>query len=338
MLDRVGAPYMLSAMRIDPHRLLRLGELIRQGSFKRAADKLAVTQPALSQSIAQMEAEVGVRLIERTPHGVVPTVYGEALAQHAHTIELELKEAEARILELAFGQRRKLAIGGLSGGPVTLSTIAICKLREEIPELDTQLVEEHWSSALLTLVEDRVIDLAICHHLDDLPLENKKAIPFFRAQRVLCVRKGHPAERDLTLEALAGFPFACPNGDMGWLQEIDQIFSAAGLAFPRQQVLASNSIAVAKQIVLNSDAFALVSDTTVITEASMGLFTLAPIPSSPKDYWNYLIMREDHLPGRLMSAFIKGLADTCDDLGIPLHPDARKMIAQAATRRAAEPG
>lgn len=326
-------------MRIDPQRLLRLGELIRQGSFKRAADKLAVTQPALSQSIAQMEAEVGVRLIERTPHGVVPTVYGEALAQHAHAIELELKDASAKVLELAFGQRGKLAIGGLSGGPVSLIAMAICKLREAIPELDTQLIEEHWSSSLLTLIEDRAIDLAICHHLDGLATEGKKIVPFFEARRVLCVRKGHPAESDLTLASLANYPFASPGGEMGWRGEIDHIFEAAGLEFPRQQVLASNSIAAAKQIVLSSDAFAVFSDVSVMVEARMGLFALAPIPSSPEQYWNYLVLREDHLSGKLLSAFIAALAEMCDELAIPLHPDARKLVtqAQAAARRSGEP-
>src|SRR3546814_5716858 len=88
------------AMRLDPNRLLRLGELIRKGSFKKAADCLTITQPALSHSIARMESEVGVRLIDRTPHGVVPTVFGSALLRHEMEIEWQLAEADKQLHQL----------------------------------------------------------------------------------------------------------------------------------------------------------------------------------------------------------------------------------------------
>src|SRR3546814_9907779 len=93
-------------MRIDPNRLLRLGELIRKGSFKKAADGLTITQPALSQSIAQMESEVGVRLIDRTPHGVVPTVFGAALLRHA----MEIERSEEHTSELQSLMRISYAV------------------------------------------------------------------------------------------------------------------------------------------------------------------------------------------------------------------------------------
>lgn len=107
-------------MHIDPLRLIRLGELIKQGSFKRAADGLNITQPALSQSIAQMEGEIGVRLIDRTPHGVVPTVYGHALLEHARQIEWQLSEAAKKIAELKFGHQGTLAVGGTSGTAISM--------------------------------------------------------------------------------------------------------------------------------------------------------------------------------------------------------------------------
>lgn len=319
-------------MRIDPQRLLRLGELIRQGSFKRAASKLAVTQPALSQSIAQMEAEVGVRLLERTPHGVVPTIYGEALARHANVIEAELRHAASRINELTSDQRGKLAIGGLSGGPVSLIALAICRLRDRMPELDTELVEELWSSALLERIEERTIDLALCNHLDNQELEGLKTIPFFQATRVLCVRKGHPAEHDLTLQALTRYPFSSPRDEMGFQIEMDRIFAAAGLPFPKQQILLSNSLAAAKQIVIHSDAFALFSNVSVLAELEAGILTTAPLPSVEDRYWNHLVLREDHVSGRLLSAFIGVLAEVCRDLGLPIHPEGEKLVRRGVVQ------
>src|ERR1700704_1179156 len=49
------------------------------GSMAKAAAHLSVTQPAISQSIADLEAIIGVQLLDRGPRGVMPTLYGEAL-------------------------------------------------------------------------------------------------------------------------------------------------------------------------------------------------------------------------------------------------------------------
>ena len=120
-------------MRIDPQRLIRLAVLIQHGSFSRAADHLGLTQPALSQSIAQIEKEVGVKLIERTPHGVEPTIYGQVLYEHAKSIDRELAQAAQQIQELAFGQKGALRVGAMVGGAASLSALAVCKLQKRVP-------------------------------------------------------------------------------------------------------------------------------------------------------------------------------------------------------------
>src|SRR3546814_5556229 len=88
-------------------------------------------------------------LIDRTPHGVVPTVFGAALLRHAMEIEWQLAEAAKQITELTLGQHGMLSIGGTSGGPISILTLAVCKLQEMNSEIDVRVVEETWSSALL---------------------------------------------------------------------------------------------------------------------------------------------------------------------------------------------
>lgn len=315
-------------MRIDPHRLLRLGELIRQGSFKHAADKLAITQSALSQSITQMEAEVGVRLIERTPKGIVPTVYGEALAAQAHEMEVLLKRAASRVIELATGSSGTLTVAGLSGGPVALIALTICKLREQLPALETRVIEQPWSAELLAQIDDRTVDLAICNHLGGLSLEGKKIIPFFEAKRVICVRADHPVSRNLTLKALADFPFVSPGEELGLVDEIEEIFRAAGLPFPRNRIHVSNSLAAAKQIVLRSDAYALLSEISILPEIHSGTMIAAPLPRGDVSYWNHLVVREDQLSSAPLRGFANALTQVCRELHVPLHPEAEKAVAR----------
>ena len=323
-------------MRIDPQRLIRLGELIREGSFRRAADKLGITQPALSQSIAQMEAEVGVRLIERTSHGVVPTIYGQALLEHAKAIEWQLSEAVLKVSELTVGHRNKLAVGGMSGGAISVLVLAICKLREEMPEFDARLIEESWNSSLLAQIDDRSLDLAICHYADDISLEGKVAVPLFQANRVLCVRTGHPVADRLSLAALAPYPFASPEGAIGVHLDIQRIFNAFDIEFPKRQIFNSNSIAAAKQAVLYSDAYAIFSHLSVMEEQRLGIVKTVPIENLTPEYRYHLVMRRDHVFSPLLRSFLNAFSRICEERGIPLHPDAQYLERRGVLRRPVE--
>ena len=78
---------MGAAMGWDEHRLSRrlklrdlhvLMTVARCGSMGKAAAQLLVSQPAISKVIADMEAALGVRLFDRNPHGVEPTIYARA--------------------------------------------------------------------------------------------------------------------------------------------------------------------------------------------------------------------------------------------------------------------
>ncbi|MGE4427039.1 MAG: LysR family transcriptional regulator [Solirubrobacteraceae bacterium] len=77
----------------------------RHRHVTRAAEALHVTQPALSQQIRRLEAELGVALLHRTPHGVVPTVAGEELLVRAERILAEVEGVRAGMGAHAGGDR-----------------------------------------------------------------------------------------------------------------------------------------------------------------------------------------------------------------------------------------
>src|SRR5919199_5685670 len=91
---------------LNVERLRVLREVGTRGSFSEAADVLSFTQSAVSQAIATLEAETGVKLIERARRGARPTAAGAVLIDHTETILARLDAAEADIA----------AIAGLRGG------------------------------------------------------------------------------------------------------------------------------------------------------------------------------------------------------------------------------
>jgi DNA-binding transcriptional LysR family regulator len=311
-------------MRIDPQRLIRLAVLIQQGSFRRAADQLSVTQPALSQSIAQMESEVGAKLIERTPHGIEPTLYGQVLYEHAKAIDRELATAAQRLQELTFGQKGALTIGITPGAAASLVVLAICRL----PGIDAKLLELSSIGALHEQLAERKVDLLICQRPNEDESTDTRAISLFHAKRMACIRSDHPLTGDITMEHLTAYPFVCPQEELGTLFGFHQLFQAYGLALPK--VIFSNSLQIAKEMVLNSDAFALFSDLSVLNERKQGLIRMVEL-TIPTDYWMQLIVRAEQTTTELMSEFVDKILDVCYDLDINVHSDAKDF--QRVARR-----
>jgi DNA-binding transcriptional LysR family regulator len=311
-------------MRIDPQRLIRLAVLIQHGSFSRAADHLGVTQPALSQSIAQIEKEVGVKLIERTPHGIEPTIYGQVLYERAKSIDRELAQAAQQVQELAFGHRGALRVGTSVGGASSLVALAVCRLQNSRPGADTRIIEEFSIKPLLAQLHDRTVDLLICQRPDEVQLKGTRALSLLRAERKACVRAGHPLAGDISLHDLSTYPFVCPQEEMGLLFGFRQIFSTIGIQLP--EVLVVNSIYVAKEIVLNSDSFGLFSDLSVLNEQRTGTLRLIDLAIQTQ-YWMQLILRAEQTPTELMLCFITELTAVCKDLDFAVHADVGGLLA-----------
>src|SRR5947207_10254542 len=81
------------------------------GGFSRAAERLLISQPAISHQVAELERAVGVKLLDRLPRGVRPTQAGEALLGYARRIAGLEEEAERTLRELRGLARGRLLIG-----------------------------------------------------------------------------------------------------------------------------------------------------------------------------------------------------------------------------------
>ena len=84
---------------------------VERGSMSKAAQHLGVSQPAVSDAIADLEHAVGVRLLDRRPQGVEPTMYGSALFRRSAAVFDELKQCIKDIEVLADPTAGELRIG-----------------------------------------------------------------------------------------------------------------------------------------------------------------------------------------------------------------------------------
>ena len=114
--------------------------VVNEGSLTAAAQKVAVTQSALTKSIRKLEQELGTPLFERLPRGTALTIYGKTLLPHAQRIVAECRLADLELQAFGSGHSGLLKVGaGLMFG-ATMVPAAIAQLYEHYPGIAFQLV------------------------------------------------------------------------------------------------------------------------------------------------------------------------------------------------------
>lgn len=144
---------------MDNEKLRSLAAVVRNGSIAAAARELYISQQALSKTIAGLEAELGVPLIERSNRGVEPTEYGLIAVESSRVIEQELSALRGRIESLSAGKKAVLRLG--LAEPIGFSELYFRDLVRFCASRGIDLSAQHFSGAeCIELLIRREIDLA----------------------------------------------------------------------------------------------------------------------------------------------------------------------------------
>jgi DNA-binding transcriptional LysR family regulator len=171
-------------MRIE--QLEYLAEVARLGSFRRAAEELHISQPALSGSVRSLERELGIDLLERGRHGAKVSDSGRELLPHILTV----LDSVDRLRQAAGEQHRNvrmIRVGTVNTATVPLLTPAIRAFRETHHETQVEIIgaqQEEIHRAILA----GSFDLGLVNYLegDDMPPE--LATTTLRGRPVVCMR------------------------------------------------------------------------------------------------------------------------------------------------------
>src|SRR5262245_48230586 len=151
--DRIGRRIKLS----DLHILLAVAQ---SGSMAKAASELAVSHPVVSRSISELEHTLGVRLLERNPHGVALTEFGRAMLSRSHAAFDELRQGVKDIEFLADPTAGEVRIGGT--GPLAASFVSsiVDRLHRRYPRMVFHLATAD-AASLQRDLDERNLDLLI---------------------------------------------------------------------------------------------------------------------------------------------------------------------------------
>ena len=189
---------------LDVRRLRVLREVARRGSLAGAADVLSYTPSAVSQQIAVLEREAGVRLLERRARGVVLTEAGQVLTEHAEMILSRLEAAETALAALAELRRGHLRMASFATAGASVLPRAVDAFRARHPGVELTVGQASPTESVERLRSGR-LDLALTVDLEPEPAEGVEVIHLFDDPVRLALHADHPlaAKPGVRLEDLA---------------------------------------------------------------------------------------------------------------------------------------
>lgn len=183
--------------------------------FGRAAQRLHISQPPLSQQIMQLEAETGAQLFNRTNRSVQLTPAGAQFLQDARAILLQVEQATQRAARLHRGEEGELRIGFTSSAAfIGVMSDALYVFRQRWPNVHVQMQEINTRQQLAPLHEGK-LDLGVMRNTP-LPADLHHQL-LLREPLCAVVHKAHPLATAgrITLQALAREPFVFFDPQVG---------------------------------------------------------------------------------------------------------------------------
>lgn len=264
---------------MDIRQLRYFVAIAEQGSFSRAAAQLHVAQPALSLHVRNMEADLEVQLLHRSPKGVTPTEAGEILLRNARIIlnQLAITEEEVRGHENDPSGEVRLGLPGTVSE--ILSVPLITEARKRYPKIKIRIAEA-MSGFVLEWMRDSRIDLAIIYRdISDHGIKTLRLLEeelFFFGPAGSEKHPGLPVPgKKIGFAQSAGLPLILPGPGHGLRELLAQ--QAATMGIELNTVIDIDSYRNIKELVRDGFGYSILPANAIAREAQAGELECWPI-------------------------------------------------------------
>jgi len=225
--------------RLKLRELRMLMTVAQEGSMSKGAAKLALSQPAISKAIAEMEHTLGVSLLDRTAQGVEPTLYGRALLKWANTVFDDLRQGVREIEFLADPTQGEVRLGCVENMNVGLVPAVIDQLTRQFPRLVFSVTTASGIEEQSRNLRERRVDFVFGRIMPAVANEDDLNTEILCEDPLIVVASGGSKwlrRRKIALAELVGEPwsFTAPDSPIGAF--VAQAFRAQGLDPPHVTV------------------------------------------------------------------------------------------------------
>lgn len=286
------------------HQLQYFKIVFETGNITKAAEKLHISQPAVSTAIRELEAELGIRLFIRQNRGLTATEEGTVFYGLACKLLLQCEHAKHAVKEVS-GRKRLVRLGMAPMIGHILFPKIYQRLSEQYPDMELEILEEGTFELQKRLEEDQVELIIVPEGVESPEYERRE---IYRTQMVFAISSRHPLARleKLEVKQLAGVPLALYR--RGYIQNrhIEQMFDHAQVQ-PKVMTQASNFMTI-KTLIDCGAAGGFLMREICEDQDWIKVFEFSELPPSPV----HLIWKKEGYLSNGASAFIKccgGLAE-----------------------------
>lgn len=289
---------------IEIRQIRHFVAVAEQGSFAKAAETVALTQPALTKSIQKLEDQLELKLFDRTTRKLSLSVYGAAMLPRAQRVLSELGGLERHLRSM-----KDLATGELyvGVGPFAAETVmgpALGRFAATYPDLTVHIVQDNWE-ALHERLRNGAVDLFIADRGDLERFNDLAWVALDQSPVSLFCRPAHPmlAEPQLSLARLFEQRLVAPMTTPYFAERLAE--AAGGEPLGQSSSIETESLTLCRQIVRESDLIGLAPDPAIADDLAAG--RLARLPLDLPFTTNYGIV---HLKHRELAPGVTALVET----------------------------
>ncbi|MDR3222075.1 MAG: LysR family transcriptional regulator [Candidatus Accumulibacter sp.] len=251
-----------------------------------AAEKLCITQPALSKNLQRLENELGVQLFHRTPSGMVPTTYGVILGRRTRQIFLESLAARSEIQLMHEGGYGSIVVGTGPMWSVHAFPALVSDFIRNQPKTHIKIVSGVPDTLLPPLLKGEIDVIITSLDFPDHPDLIKEHIA--NTQQGVMANSSHPlaSPSKKNPRDLLDYPFAGFTDDYVGLSHLEQFFASHGVQFPGLTV-ESNSLATLLSLLSSGDFIACLTVPILLYSKQLGIAQINL--SGPLSLWRFSV-------------------------------------------------
>lgn len=256
-------------------------EVARRRSVGRAADALALSQPAVSKTLIELEEILGVALMDRSRRGVTLTEFGEVFQRHAAASMVALRQAVDSVAQVRMGGAASIRIGVLPTVAARLAPDAVLRFQQARTGVVVNLASGP-NGHLLDRLRGGDLDLVIGRLGAPEQMRDLAFVHLYSERVSVVVRPGHPLTRvaELDLARIADYTVLLPDQDAVTRPAVERLLIAGGVGdLPRR--IETVSTTFGRSFTRATDAVWIISHG--VAEPGLSEGTLVELPADTRD-------------------------------------------------------
>jgi len=273
----------------------------QEPTLARAAQRLHLSQPAVSKTLTELEELAGRRLVERSRSGTQLTPAGEQFLRHAVDVTQALESAAAALTATGTRSVPAVQVGALPTVAAGLLGPAIARLHQRRPHAGIAVAVAA-NPELLADLKAGEIDFAVGRMAEPAMMAGVSFELLYAESLAIVTRPQHPlaaaARTAVSPRALLDYPLVIPGAATAPRHHVEGFFQAHGIALPPGRT-ETQSISVARALTVSSNAVWITSEHAVRLDVERGWLRRLNVPVSGSAEPVGLLSRSGTPPGEL---------------------------------------